>query len=151
MESIYRLLKEVLTEYFITHYPDSIPADFVFQSTSKEHQGHITLMVFPLAKLVKKSPDELANELGQYLMSSDLIIGHQVIKGFLNLQLSVKAFDLLLRDNSDLKVESKDLKKIVLEYCGPNTNKPIHIGHLEKYVSRLLRSGDIERGRSRCS
>ncbi len=130
MESIYRLLKAVLIEFFKTNYSESIPSDFIFQSTNKEHQGHITLMVFPLAKLVKKSPDDLANAIGIYLMSSDLILGQQVIKGFLNLRLSPKAFQLLIQDNSDLKIESKDLKKIVLEYCGPNTNKPIHIGHL---------------------
>lgn len=130
MEPLISLLKQSLSSYFKTNFPDVLPSDFVFQSTNKDHNGHLTLMVFPLAKLVKLNPDNLAGLLGEHLKTTEWVDNFEVIKGFLNLHLSKQAFQMVVSDASDLTVKISDTQKIVLEYCGPNTNKPIHIGHL---------------------
>jgi arginyl-tRNA synthetase len=130
MESLISLLKQSLSNYFKASFPDAEPSDFVFQSTNKDHGGHLTLMVFPLAKLVKLNPDSLAGQLGDHFKNTEWVDNYEVIKGFLNLHLSKQAFQILLTDSSDLEVKIDNIQKIVLEYCGPNTNKPIHIGHL---------------------
>lgn len=130
MEPLISLLKQSLSSYFKTNFPDVLPSDFVFQSTNKDHNGHLTLMVFPLAKLVKLNPDSLAGLLGEHLKTTEWVDNFEVIKGFLNLHLSKQAFQMVVSDASDLTVKISDTQKIVLEYCGPNTNKPIHIGHL---------------------
>jgi arginyl-tRNA synthetase len=130
MEPFISLLKQSLSSYFKANYPDAEPNDFVFQSTNKDHVGHLTLMVFPLAKLVKLNPDALAGQLGEHLKNTEWVDDFEVIKGFLNLNLSKQAFQIILSNSSDLKVKIDNTQKIVLEYCGPNTNKPIHIGHL---------------------
>jgi arginyl-tRNA synthetase len=130
MEPFISLLKQSLSSYFKANHPDKEPNDFVFQSTNKDHGGHLTLMVFPLAKLVKLNPDALAGQLGEHLKNTEWVDNFEVIKGFLNLNLSKQAFQIILSNSSDLKVKIDNTQKIVLEYCGPNTNKPIHIGHL---------------------
>lgn len=130
MEPFISLLKQSLSSYFMASFPDAEPSDFVFQSTNKDHSGHLTLMVFPLAKLVKLNPDALASQLGEYLKNTEWVDDFEVVKGFLNLHLSKQAFQLVLSDSSDFKIKIENTQKIVLEYCGPNTNKPIHIGHL---------------------
>ena len=130
MEPLISLLKQSLSSYFKASFPDAEPSDFVFQSTNKDHTGDLTLMVFTLAKLVKLNPDTLAGQLGEHLSTTEWVDDFEVIKGFLNLHLSKQAFQIVLSDASDLKVNIENTQKIVLEYCGPNTNKPIHIGHL---------------------
>jgi len=130
VELLYSKLKTHLLDFFKVHFPDACPKDFIFQSTNKEHSGHITLLVFPLAKLVGQNPDMLAVQIGAYLKNSEWVEDVDVIKGFLNIQLSTTSFKLLLKDSESFRVQVENSQKIVLEYCGPNTNKPIHIGHL---------------------
>jgi arginyl-tRNA synthetase len=100
-----------------------------FELTNPEHQGNLTLLVFPLAKMAKKNPEEMAQLLGQWMVENNYASSYDVIKGFLNINLSAQSWQEI---NSNLlqieKVARPDI--IVLEYCGPNTNKPLHIGHL---------------------
>lgn len=130
MESFYTKIKELLFLYFNSKNSAQKPHDFVFQPTNPDHRGHITLMVFPLAKLTKQSPDLLAQEIGGYLQGTEWVEGFEVVKGFLNIQLSAASFSEILKNSTDRSEFTVNFQKIVLEYCGPNTNKPIHIGHL---------------------
>lgn len=105
------------------------------QKTRKEFDGDITLVVFPLAGVIQKSPEIGANEIGEYLLDNlDEITGFNVVKGFLNLVIS----DLywLTKLNEVLNVpnfgfaEPDSKAEIMVEYSSPNTNKPLHLGHL---------------------
>jgi len=103
------------------------------QPTKKEFAGSHTLVVFPLARHSKKKPEETAQMIGEYLKKNSADIDDfNVIKGFLNLTLSemawVSAFSTLL--NTDLVRHDGENKKVIIEYSSPNTNKPLHLGHL---------------------
>lgn len=106
------------------------------QKTRKEFIGNFTLVVFPFLRFSKKSPDATAGEIGNYLKNSlDEIEDFNVIKGFLNLSLSHKYRINFFKEinsnkNYGLKSKSENSKKIVLEYSSPNTNKPLHLGHI---------------------
>lgn len=106
------------------------------QKTKKEFEGDLTLVVFPLLKISHKKPEETAQEIGNKLKSDcPLVSDFNVIKGFLNLTLADKGFvDTLASIDSD---ESFGFKKatetsplIMVEYSSPNTNKPLHLGHI---------------------
>ncbi len=111
--------------------------DVILNETKKEFSGDITFVVFPWLKLTKKNPEASAQLIGEYLLSNEkLVIDFNVVKGFLNLTISNSYWiDFFLNsknDNSFGKGQSK--QKIVLEYCGPNTNKPLHLGHVRNMV-----------------
>ncbi len=106
---------------------------FSLQPTKKEFAGSHTLVVFPLARHSKKKPEETAQIIGEYLKENNSEIeDFNVIKGFLNLTLSekawVNAFNTLLK--KELVRHDGDNKKVIIEYSSPNTNKPLHLGHL---------------------
>ena len=131
--------------YGIEASPDSI----VLQKTKKEFKGDITIVVFPFVKQARKSPEMLANELGQEVknMLSD-IESFNVIKGFLNFEISDKYWrtfaDSIATDtNFGLKPVDAASAPTVIEYSSPNTNKPLHLGHIRNNllgwsVSQLL-------------
>lgn len=105
-----------------------------FQKTRKEFKGDTTLVTFALTKLSKKSPDATATDLGEYLKKNEpLVTGYNVIKGFLNVELSNKVFTQNLSSAAtDIcygKGENSG-KTYIVEYASPNTNKPLHLGHL---------------------
>lgn len=105
-----------------------------FQKTRKEFKGDTTLVTFALTKLSKKSPDATATDLGEYLKKNEpLVIGYNVIKGFLNIELSNSVFTKSLYSAAtDIcfgKGENSG-KTYIVEYASPNTNKPLHLGHL---------------------
>lgn len=144
MEKLYSLLKETIQSFFQENYPETIPDDFLFQPTNKDHRGNLTLLVFPLAKLVKVNPDILAGQIGEYIKDSEFVSDYEVIKGFLNIELSTNAWDILVQGANLDKLKPEISQKIVLEYCGPNTNKPLHVGHLRNMfigysVAEILR------------
>ncbi len=106
----------------------------VLQPTRKEFQGTFTLVTFPFAGRLKKKPEEVANELGAYLAeTSEEIKEFNVVKGFLNIVLEdaiwVKVFNSILT-NSDFGQHESNDQNIMVEYSSPNTNKPLHLGHL---------------------
>ncbi len=109
--------------------------DLQFQKTRKEFDGDITLVIFPFTKFSKKSPQETGNEIGEILNLSDFIYSFNVVKGFLNLVINDDVWLALLsdalQDNSFGFINAnKDDPTYLVEYCSPNTNKPLHLGHI---------------------
>lgn len=111
------------------------PERLEIQNTRKEFEGEYTLVIFPLIRELKKKPEEIGNELGNALLEKKIISGFNVVKGFLNLSFP-DAFWL-----NDLKENSADkhfgyiqnqphAASVMVEYSSPNTNKPIHLGHI---------------------
>lgn len=118
-------------------YGTSIEASQIqLQKCKREFQGHLTLVAFPLLKASKKRPDETAEEIGHYLLAHCPIVeGIEVIKGFLNLSISDKAW-LKLFDSIQATqdyghhIVSDTAPLVMVEYSSPNTNKPLHLGHI---------------------
>ena len=113
------------------------PAQVQLQKTKKEFEGNLTVVVFPFVKMARKSPEATATELGEYLKNNaaDVVAAYNVVKGFLNLVISQKAWIALLNDiNKEEKfgfIEPNDDSPLVMiEYSSPNTNKPLHLGHM---------------------
>ncbi len=106
------------------------------QRTKKEFKGHLTLVVFPLLKISKKNPEQTANEIGEYLLQHELlIVEYNVIKGFLNLIIAPSYWlNLLNQIHSNemfgFKEVSENAPLVMIEYSSPNTNKPLHLGHI---------------------
>ncbi len=104
------------------------------QETRKEFEGQATIVTFPIIKYSKKSPEQTAADLGEYLVkNSENITGFNVVKGFLNLNISEHYFLSLLNTeilNDDFGVFKPNGKKVMVEYSSPNTNKPLHLGHV---------------------
>ena len=106
------------------------------EKTKREFEGHLTLVVFPYLRLSRKKPEETAEEIGRYLMEhSAAVAGYNVIKGFLNLTVAPAAWVALLDDiNRDarygLSEPGEDAPLVMIEYSSPNTNKPLHLGHV---------------------
>lgn len=117
------------------------------QKTKKEFEGDYTLVVFPLLRLTGGKPPETADKIGQYLLNNDpMITGYNTVQGFLNLSIDdqyfTQAFAEIL-ENDRFGQQSASGKKIMVEYSSPNTNKPLHLGHLRNNflgysVSRIL-------------
>lgn len=110
------------------------PDNIQVQPTNPEFEGSHTVVCFPLTKLSKKKPEETAQLLGQYLVDkASLVARFNVVKGFLNLVLHdkiwVDVFGSIL-DQPDFGVTKLTGKEIMVEYSSPNTNKPLHLGHL---------------------
>ena len=107
------------------------------QKTKKEFEGHLTAVVFPFVKIARKKPEDVAAELGEYLKqnAADVVANYNVVKGFLNLVVSPAAWIQLLNEiSADEKfgfVKATETSPLVMiEYSSPNTNKPLHLGHM---------------------
>jgi arginyl-tRNA synthetase len=120
------------------------------QKTRKEFQGDITLVVFPFLKSSRKGPEQTANEIGEYLLKNcDFISAYNSVKGFLNLTIVdsfwmsqfSRAFN---NDHFGMVAHSKDAETIVVEFCSPNTNKPLHLGHIRNNLLGFSVSKIIE-------
>ena len=109
-------------------------AQVTLQETRKEFDGQITLVTFPIIRFSKKSPEQTGQEIGEYLKNSiEEIIDFNVIKGFLNLSASDSYWVGQLKgsiQNSDFGQFPTNGKKVMVEYSSPNTNKPLHLGHV---------------------
>jgi arginyl-tRNA synthetase len=137
--SIEELLKQTTASVFKTEYSADIPAEAVtINVTKKEHTGDYTIVVFPLTKFSKKSPEQTAELLGEQLKEkTGIVASFNVIKGFLNLSLTDSYWIGRLKDISRHEAYgtlASNNQKVVLEYCGPNTNKPLHIGHVRNML-----------------
>jgi arginyl-tRNA synthetase len=120
-----------------TLYGVSVPDNQVqIQKTKKEFQGHLTLVVFPFLRVSRKSPEQTAEDIGTYLQQNeDMIADHNVIKGFLNLTIAAPCWIGLLNEvNSDPQYGIRPVNDrsplVMVEYSSPNTNKPLHLGHI---------------------
>ena len=118
-------------------YGQDVPAAQVqLQKTKKEFEGHLTLVVFPFLRMSKKSPEQTAQEIGEYLKANEpSVAAFNVIKGFLNLTIASSAWIELLNgihaDKCYGIVPATDQSPLVMiEYSSPNTNKPLHLGHV---------------------
>ena len=106
------------------------------QKTKKEFEGHLTLVVFPFLKMSRKSPEQTATEVGEYLKANcPAISAYNVIKGFLNLTISSDCWIELLNDihataQYGLTQATESSPLVMIEYSSPNTNKPLHLGHV---------------------
>jgi len=111
-------------------------AQVQLQKTKKEFEGHLTLVVFPFLKLSKKKPEETAQEIGEYLLANDSSISaFNVIKGFLNLTIASSCWIELLNSIHAEKQygiipANENSPLVMIEYSSPNTNKPLHLGHV---------------------
>jgi arginyl-tRNA synthetase len=109
--------------------------DILVNETKPEFEGDYTVVLFSFMKTLKKSPEILGNELGQILINSypDLFSGYNVIKGFLNLSITDAWWRQFLKEhhvNPLFGQKEKNGQKVMVEYSSPNTNKPLHMGHL---------------------
>ena len=122
---------------------------FEFQTTRKEFEGDITLLVYPFLSSIKINPEKLADSIGEHLLNTnEVIISYNVVKGFLNLSLSNAFYleqfqDIFKLDNYGHKTLGKDSTEVMVEFSSPNTNKPLHLGHIRNNVlgysiSRIL-------------
>lgn len=106
------------------------------QKTKKEFKGHLTLVVFPFLRLSKKSPEQTAAELGDYLVANEpAVSAFNVIKGFLNLTVACDCWTAMLNDihqapDYGLTPVTEASPLVMIEYSSPNTNKPLHLGHV---------------------
>lgn len=108
--------------------------DLQLQQTRKEFEGDVTLVVFPLLKISRKNPEQTALEIGEALKSRlDLVESYNVVKGFLNISVSPAYWNGILSDMvsaEDFGQAAPSGKTIMLEFSSPNTNKPLHLGHI---------------------
>jgi arginyl-tRNA synthetase len=117
-------------------YNQQVPADSItVNETKPEFEGDYTVVLFSFVKSLKKSPEQLGNELGEHLVknNSGLFTGFNIIKGFLNLTIADSYWTNFLHvnfNNSDFGHKPSNNKKVMVEYSSPNTNKPLHLGHL---------------------
>jgi len=128
------ILHKKIHEILINLYGDN-DYNIQFQSTRKEFEGDITLVVFPFTRFSKLSPEITAQKIGELLSKLDIIDSFSVIKGFLNLVISNKFWLLefsksTFEDNYGFIDIDKNSPNYLVEYCSPNTNKPIHLGHI---------------------
>ena len=107
------------------------------QKTKKEFTGHLTLVVFPFLKISHKKPEETAQEIGNYLKAEipHVVSGFNAVKGFLNLVISPESWTELLTDmhqdeHFGLTAATEASPLVMIEYSSPNTNKPLHLGHV---------------------
>ena len=118
-------------------YGQEVPEKMVqLQKTKKEFEGHLTLVVFPFLRMSKKGPEQTAQEIGEYLKANEpMIAGYNVIKGFLNLSIASTAWIELLNTiqadkNYGITAATENSPLVMIEYSSPNTNKPLHLGHV---------------------
>lgn len=115
---------------------DVAEAQVQLQKTKKEFKGHLTLVVFPFLRMSKKSPEQTAQELGEYLVKNEPAVAEfNVIKGFLNLIVASGCWiDLLNEINAapeyGFTKATENSPLVMIEYSSPNTNKPLHLGHV---------------------
>jgi arginyl-tRNA synthetase len=132
--NIQNLLEAKVKEAVLTLFEASLPA-VEFQPTRKEFEGDITVVIFPMLKLVKGNPFEIGEKIGNYLVNEVAeITFFNVIKGFLNLVVSddfyLNYFNSIKDDASFGLVKIKEDDAVMVEYSSPNTNKPLHLGHI---------------------
>ena len=131
------IIGSAVIEAVKTLYGQEVPEKMVqLQTTKREFEGNLTLVVFPFLKISKKKPEDTAQEIGQYLLDNcKAIAAFNVVKGFLNLTIATSAWlELLKAINDDelfgQKRADDNSPLVMIEYSSPNTNKPLHLGHV---------------------
>ena len=137
MKEIELQLIQPITDAVKELFKADIPANQInLQTTRKEFDGDVTLVVFPMVRLAKKSPEQTADDIGSYLVQHvDSVENYNVVKGFLNIVISqsfwLNAYAIAFQTKDYGRVSTgNDSPLTVVEYCSPNTNKPLHLGHI---------------------
>lgn len=120
-------------------YSEDITADQITMNvTRKEFEGDYTVVTFPFTRFAKKKPGEIAEELGQYLVENvQEIVRFNVVQGFLNLVVNDsfwREFVLETAGKQAFGTQPNNGRKVMIEYCSPNTNKPLHLGHIRNIL-----------------
>jgi len=134
---IYAIITDVVIRFFKEVYQVDVPLkDLQIQKTRKEFNGDYTLVVFPFLRITNKSPEKSAEEIGDYLAeTTEEIESFNVIKGFLNLVVACAYWEKQIQNiyadkEYGIKSPGKDSPLYMIEYSSPNTNKPLHLGHI---------------------
>ncbi len=132
-------IKKGVAKAMEMQYQTQIDSDTVMvNNTKKEFDGDYTVVVFPFTKAAKKGPEQIGQELGQFLKDNVAEVSDfNVIKGFLNLELAESYWLQFLEQLNDLKDYGRGTsngKKVMVEFSSPNTNKPLHLGHIRNIL-----------------
>ncbi|WP_334057368.1 arginine--tRNA ligase [Polaribacter sp. P097] len=133
--NIQHIIESNVKKGFSTLYNTEIPS-VEFQATRKEFEGDITVVVFPMLRFKKGNPVQIGEDLGKYLVEHvSEITNYNVVKGFLNLVISDAFYldffnSIYKNENFGTSAAKEDEKAIMVEYSSPNTNKPLHLGHV---------------------
>ncbi|MFD2785618.1 arginine--tRNA ligase [Hymenobacter rubripertinctus] len=136
MQQLEQSLKTALGAAVQSVFGTDVPAaQLALQPTRKEFAGQFTLVTFPFTKTLGKGPEQIGQALGEWLVANvPLVSGYNVVKGFLNLEIAdaewVKLFTELRQRPAGTPVPTEGPRNVVVEYSSPNTNKPLHLGHL---------------------
>lgn len=126
------------TQEAVTQLYGLSDANISFEQTNSKFDGDITFVVFPYLKYSKKRPEDTAKEIGDYISAKmEEIKSFNVVKGFLNIEFNDEYWLNVLKSRIDLGIQIPEIgtdKKIVVEYSSPNTNKPLHLGHIRNNV-----------------
>ena len=154
--SIESIIKGKVVEAISACYGQKVEEDSVqIQKTRREFEGDLTVVVFPFLRFSKKSPEETANDLGNYLQENiDAIPSFNIVKGFLNLAIDNSYWLSVLNDavnteNYGFIPLTEGARKVMIEYSSPNTNKPLHLGHIRNNllgysVAQILKANGLE-------
>lgn len=133
---IEKLITQYLHKAIKDIYNQEIPENIAqIQKTRPEFEGDLTIVVFPLLRISKSNPEQTATAIGDYMKQNiDVVSDFNIIKGFLNLSISDNYWKEFFKTNCDNinfgKKEIADTNPVVIEYSSPNTNKPLHLGHV---------------------
>ncbi|NDV65675.1 arginine--tRNA ligase [Bacteroides sp. 224] len=131
-----KLINSVMNGIKTLYGQDVAAAQVQLQKTKKEFEGHLTLVVFPFLKISKKGPEQTAQEIGEFLKNNEpAIAAYNVIKGFLNLSIASGVWIELLNtihanEQYGITTATESSPLVMIEYSSPNTNKPLHLGHV---------------------
>lgn len=128
-------IKSILIEQSLNLFGNQIEENLIqFQKTKKEFEGDTTLVLFPFLKLAGKKPNEIGEQIGQLLVERNIVSSYNLIGGFLNLSYPLEFWVKALKEINDNEqfgyAEANSKPAIMVEYSSPNTNKPLHLGHL---------------------
>lgn len=127
-------LQEEIIRAFSALFQHKLEEQDLLQPTRKEFEGDFTFVVFPYLKVSKKNPEETAKAIGEYLLANtDFVDKYNVVKGFLNISLKKTVWTQIFKsifENENHGAGPANAKKVVVEYSSPNTNKPLHLGHM---------------------
>ena len=148
--SIQHRIETTVKKGFLSLYNTEIPS-VEFQATRREFEGDITVVVFPMLRYKKGNPVQIGEDLGNYIVNAlDQVIRFNVVKGFLNLVITdaiyLDAFKTIFTDdNFGFVKPSKENDAVLVEYSSPNTNKPLHLGHVRNNllgysVSKIIKA-----------
>ncbi len=154
MKDHINIIKKKASEFFTREYNQSIePADITVNPTKREFEGDFTVVLFPFLKALKLRPFELGSALGDFLVeNTDFVISHNTVHGFLNLSYSNKFFTEIshyVYGNTQFGKKEPNNQKVMVEFSSPNTNKPLHLGHIRNIllgwsISKILETSGYD-------